>query len=316
MVVWANLHGAFVYGILLVALCLVGAIFEHERRRLVEMSGLGFFLVLASFVNPVGPNLVSHIISALQDRFVLDMTVETQSPNFHSISTLPFAGLLVLSLAIAWRTNRRLGWTPLILIGGWSAFALYSARNIPLYAQVAVLTLAPAAESLIDEMLPAAKRFLSRTDVIDRLAWGWMWAAVVVAVLVSLQASGSKLDAWGMGNAFDPHVFPVAAVDALQESPPAGNMFNEFNWGGYLLYRLWPQKGVFIDGQTDFYGEGLTREYLQVVNVEPGWDAVLDRYKVEWVIVAPTRALAARLDASPDWTRRYEDETAGVWVRR
>ncbi len=316
MVAWANTHGAFISGIVLVLLYGVGTFLGRERQRLIELAGLEVALLLATLINPVGWLMIGNSFAYLQNRFLVDVTVEYTSPNFHLISAWPFAALLLLSLAIAWRTNRRLGWTPLILVGGWSAFALYSARNIPLYAQVAVIALAPAAESLIDEMLPAAQRVLSRTDELDRASWGWVWAVVVVAALIGAQASGTKVDAWGMGNAFDPRVFPVAAVDALKDSPPAGNMFNDFNWGGYLLYRLWPQKQVFIDGQTDFYGEALTREYLQVANVEPGWEAVLDRYKVRWVIVPPSRALAARLDASSDWARQYKDETAGVWVRR
>jgi hypothetical protein len=93
-------------------------------------------------------------------------------------------------------------------------------------------------------------------------------------------------------------------------------MFNEFNWGGYLLYRLYPHQRVFIDGQTDFYGEALSREYLDVVNGAPGWEKILARYNARWIIVGPQRALAAQLDQSPEWMRRYADATAVVWVRR
>ncbi len=75
------------------------------------------------------------------------------------------------------------------------------------------------------------------------------------------------------------------------------------------------KKLVACESLKDFV-DALTREYLQTVNAEPGWNAVLDRYNVQWVIVPPWRALAAQLDASPYWTRRYEDGTAGVWVRR
>lgn len=316
MVVWANMHGAFISGLMLVAFYAVGAALEKERRRLIELAALFVSLVVASWINPVGIQLLVHSFAYLGNRFLVNLTVEYQSPDFHAVNVLPFAALLLLSFAIVGRSGKRLDWTPLILLVGWSAFALYSTRNIPLYAQVAVIILAPIADAWIDELLPAAKRFLARTDEIDRVSSGWIWAVAVVALLVGLQMSGDKIDVRGTGNVFDPHVFPIAAVDSMTGSLPSGNMFNEFNWGGYLLYRLWPEKQVFIDGQQDFYGEALTREYLQAINAEPGWQAILDRYNVRWVIVSPTRALAARLDASPDWSRRYIDETAGVWVRR
>ncbi len=316
MVVWANLHGGFISGLALVGFYVLGAALEKKWRQAAELAALGSVLLLASFINPAGPQLVIHNIVTVQSSFLVDLTVEFQSPNFHTISTWPFVALLLSAFVIVARGKRRLDWTPLLLLVGWGAFALYSARYIPLYGLAALLVLAPLAESLIDAKMPALSRFLTRTDALDRLSWGWMWAIVAVVGLIGLQQSGTKLDVRGMGNTFDPHVFPIAAVDTLKESMPAGNMFNEFTWGGYLLYRLWPTQHVFIDGWTDSYTEALTREYLQVLNAAPGWDATLDRYNVQWVIVPPTRPLAARLDASPTWLRRYEDETAGVWVRR
>ncbi len=316
MVVWANLHGAFITGLVLIAFYVVGAGLEKNSRQVVKLTGLWAGVLLASFINPAGPELVVYNWNILQQRFLVDLTVEFQSPNFHVISTWPFVGLLLFALAILARSNKRLDWTPLVVLLGWIAFALYSARNIPLYALAAMPILMPFTEAFIDETMPAVSRILTRMDDLDRKAWGWMWAIVAVVGLIGAQASGTKLDVWGMGNTFDPHVLPVAAVDAVKASLPAGNMFNEFNWGGYLLYRLWPEKKVFIDGWTDFYGETLTREYLQAVNAEPGWESILDRYNVNWVIVAPTRPLAVRLDESPAWVQRYEDKTAGVWVRR
>jgi hypothetical protein len=74
-----------------------------------------------------------------------------------------------------------------------------------------------------------------------------------------------KFDQKQLGNAYDPEKFPVAAVNWLETHPQDGEMFNYFIWGGYLLYREWPDLQVFIDGQTDFYGETLSREYLSVL---------------------------------------------------
>jgi hypothetical protein len=316
MIVWANLHPAFISGMMLVGLYFVGAVLEKDARRSMELLGLLAALLIASFVNPVGAALFVHTVGFLQNRFLVDVTVEYQSPNFHLLSMWPFAALLLLSIAIIGRLGRRLSWTLLVVLIGWTAFALYAARNISLYALVAVFLLAPEADRLIAKMLPAAEHFLAHVDALDRVVNGWIWVPLVVMLLVGLESAGTKIDVRNMGNAFDPRVFPIAAVDSMTDSLPSGNMFNEFNWGGYLLYRLWPRKRVFIDGQQDFYGETLTREYLQVINAGPGWATILDRYNVRWVILSPTRALAARLDESPAWFRRYTDATAVVWVRR
>ena len=92
-------------------------------------------------------------------------------------------------------------------------------------------------------------------------------------------------------------------------------MYNHFIWGGYLLYEAWPRVPVFIDGQTDFYGEQLAREYLEVQFVHPGWDAILDKYGVKWALVPADGTLADRLRAEADWDEVWSDSVAAVLVR-
>ena len=89
-------------------------------------------------------------------------------------------------------------------------------------------------------------------------------------------------------------------------------MFNQFAWGGYLLYRMWPEKTVFIDGQTDFYGESLTREYSQVISLENGWQDTLKKYNVSWAIIPPDQPLTRALSEEMKWLVVYQDNTAVI----
>ena len=109
---------------------------------------------------------------------------------------------------------------------------------------------------------------------------------------------------------FDRSVFPVQAANWLEEHPQTGQMFNEFNWGGYLLYRLWPEQRVFLDSQTDFYGEALVREYEQAITASAGWENVLSHYNVSWVILPQEARLIGTLQDRADWEMIYKDETA------
>jgi hypothetical protein len=129
---------------------------------------------------------------------------------------------------------------------------------------------------------------------------------------VGLLAGGVSLDSNHHGNRFDPQVFPVAAANWLEANPPPGKMFNYFSWGGYLLYLLWPEQKVFIDGQTDFYGEDLTRQYEQVYYSEEGWQDVLARHQVQWAILPADAMLAVRLRNDLGWRVIYQDETAVI----
>ena len=72
---------------------------------------------------------------------------------------------------------------------------------------------------------------------------------------------------------------------------------------------------MFIDGQTDFYGEALTRQYEQVLTLSPGWETVLEQYQVQWVLVRTGEPLAAALKNTSNWKTIYEDKTAVILSR-
>jgi hypothetical protein len=79
-----------------------------------------------------------------------------------------------------------------------------------------------------------------------------------------------------------------------------------------MLYRLWPNKLVFIDGQTDFYGEELTRQYEKVITLGKGWEEVLQVYAVDWVIMPADSRLVSQLKMIKDWEILYQDDVAVV----
>lgn len=114
-------------------------------------------------------------------------------------------------------------------------------------------------------------------------------------------------------NTFDEDIFPVQAVNWLPENPQPGNMFNEFNWGGYLLHRLGPQYPVFLDSQTDFYGKELVLVYevAQAIDAAPGWKNIFDKYKISWVLIRPRTALAEEL-RNRGWVELYAGPTAVI----
>jgi hypothetical protein len=129
--------------------------------------------------------------------------------------------------------------------------------------------------------------------------------------MVAVSASGSGRSLYSYDAAF----FPVKAVDWISEHHPQGNMLNELNWGGYILYRLWPTHRVFIDSQSDFYGESLIRQYDSTMSGKDGWADILRDWQVEWMIIAPGSRLATLARLEPEWRVSYEDATAVILMR-
>jgi hypothetical protein len=123
--------------------------------------------------------------------------------------------------------------------------------------------------------------------------------------------SGGALDPENRGNVFDARFFPVQAVDWLNEHPQNGHMFNEFDWGGYLLLKLSPPQPIFMDGHTHIYGEALTREYETVTFLGSGWQEIMSKYQIKWAIVRAASPVAQALKEE-GWKTVYNDDTSTI----
>ena len=332
MLVWANLHGAFIAGFVTWGLYGLGLVWDTLWQRFPSgeelpprfwrwflLGGLASFMV--TLANPSGVGLWTTSVGYVGNSYLVGHTAEYLPPNFHSPSTWPFLvmiGLLAVGFGLQ---TKSLAAARVIPVSAWLVMALYSTRNVPLFALLVApllagafgdwLACAPARLKLLTRFYQADQRLLET----ERSLRGMVWPALLVILAAVSFNSGAKLDFQHSGNAFDPQVFPVQAADWLAEHPQQGGMFNHFPWGGYLLYRMWPDQQVFIDGQTDFYGADLTRQYEQVLTLSPGWESVLQQYEVRWVVISPDSELAQELGSRAEWNNVYQDDTAVILVR-
>jgi len=242
-------------------------------------------------------------------------TVEYLSPDFHEKDMWPFMFMVAFAL-FALMQERKVHVREALLLAGWTVMSLYSVRNLPLFAVITApiygALIQPWAEKMLVWLKPASDPRES-----ENALRGYVWIVVTVLLFGFVLWRGIPIDQKGTGNVFLPNKMPVQAVDWLQENPQDGKMFNQFVWGGYILYRMWPDEVVFIDGQTDFYGEALMREYFEVINLSAGWEGVLDKYDVSWMLVPRGETLANYLYSIHDdaWDVIYEDDTAVIFRR-
>lgn len=310
MLAWANTHGAFIAGFVIWGAYVAGWLWEYLNGQSTKEAGVRLAIIgISSFavtlINPAGWDLWRTSVGYLGNRFLVDQTIEYRSPNFHNWSTWPFLIMLALGILATGLGGR---WRPYeaILFAGWTLLSLYSARNIPLFAIISAPFIGSLIQSTIEKILLLQRVDQSISRVESNLK-GFVWPLLAIILLTN-----ALLGHPNSANQFDPKRFPVKAVDWLEANPQQGQMFNNFIWGGYLLYRMWPQQTVFIDGQTDFYGEALTREYTQVTTLSEEWESVLAKYDVSWVIVQSDKPLVEALQAELGWTIVYQDATAAV----
>ena len=125
--------------------------------------------------------------------------------------------------------------------------------------------------------------------------------------------------AWGRVHFMPPHpppsTTPAAAVNAFLATGVHGNVFNSYNFGGYLIFRGIP---VMIDGRSDMYGDKMMEDVSNAVRLTKAGtlDTLLARHQITWTLLTPASAAVQLLDRLPEWKRVYGDTIAVVHVRR
>jgi hypothetical protein len=317
MLLWANVHAGFIFGFLAWGAYLLG--WAWGRMRGQEPPDVGSKYLLAGTGSLVAsaatPDLWNNWagIFGNTSTYVLARTTETLPAHLNAPSTWPFAALLLAAAVLAVAVRRTIAPAHAFLLIAFGAAALAISRNIPLFCLAAAPILTQWARRAMEHLAPFT-RLEERISDIESGLKGWFWsplAVLLTAMILGLSAIGSGRSLYR----YDPTVFPVAAVDWISEHAPRGNMLNDVNWGGYILFRLWPAHRVFIDSQSDFYGEEFIREYESIMTGKDGWAAALEDRQVDWMIIDPGSRLAALAKREPQWHVPYEDAIAVVVVR-
>jgi hypothetical protein len=156
------------------------------------------------------------------------------------------------------------------------------------------------------------QRFLAISDraaMTDSKTKGYLWSFFAVATVIIMVSTGT------IEYSFDKKKLPVDAVQFMKKEKITGNMFNNDEFGDYIIYAAWPEYKVFFDGRSDMYGVKRMKEYIKVVRIEQGWDEVLKKYNINWFIYNANSSLSQFLLERDDWKLIYADKVANIFVK-
>src|SRR5438093_2223947 len=290
MLLWVNLHGAFVTGFVLLGIYLTGnicdALFAAEaqsemaKERCKKIAIVTIVCLFASLFNPRGYAILLFPFEMVSNHFVMENVPEFRSPNFHVV--LPFLYLFILTICILAVARTSLNTMDFMLVLLFAYMSLYSARSIPIFAIIITPILVRRIRVILQKVNNHFANFLRQRsenlELTDASARGHLWPIISLLGVSALALNGK------IAFKFDETIKPVAAVEFLKKEKIKGNMFNNDEFGDYLIYAAWPQYKVFFDGRSDMYGETWGKQYLKIANLQPGWERTLAKNHMTWII--------------------------------
>ncbi len=309
MVLWANLHGGYVIGLVLLAMLAVAQWWDRKAttrpnwRHVLCVLGVAF---LAAGLNPYTYRVWLYPLTYFAGgNASMQQVDEWQSPDFHQMRNLPLAALLIGGL-LAGTNGRRFDAWRSMLVAVFGLMALQSMRHQPLFA----IAWAAAAGPALLERWPWWGR--ERAETHGPRSVHYALLAAGAAALITVAAASPDGVPWRSPPTGGAIPYPVAGAAYIDREHPGARIFNQYEWGGYLIDRLYPRERVFIDGRADLY-EGLVVEYDRLIRGR-GWQEAFDRYGVDVVLLNPRLPIAGELRAA-GWTAGYEDEDQVVLVK-
>ncbi len=296
MILWANLHGGFVAGLGALGLFSIWAVVRGNRGVIIP-AALAFASVL---LNPYGLRLLSFLA---EDLLLHRPITEWQPLSLADLSFWEFKLALVAVVAGSlWGGFWRRWDFILVLLAGW--FALRHQRHAPLFAVVAAPFVANGICGVI-------------SWIEERVRGGLLACAILLVSLYQFASIGRVHWQHRLQLVVSPFDYPTQAAEFLQRNAIGGNLAVPFDWGEYLIWKLYPQVRVSIDGRyTTAYPMDTIEDNFEWMRGGKNWRRLLDIYPTDVAVTNRYHPVTTLMRKDPEWVYIYSDPVAFVFVRK
>jgi hypothetical protein len=320
MILWANLHGSFTFGLLLLyifaACCFYQRVIRRADLEWWRPVAIVSVITICAMITPYGFRPALMTFAVLNLKFTIQHIDELQPLDFqkHLLLLMYFVAILMViaGLGIRLRAAR------LIMFGLITFVGLSYSRALIMYFLLVPIVLARPLAGCFQyfaPQFPGMKEFeVDKTpdpvlNFLQKRSRAVLACCLTLAFLITAST-------WWRKDIMPPSsIAPKAAIDFVRGANITGNVFNGYGFGGYLIFRGIP---TFIDGRALPFGDDFLHKYFDTINLVDISAAfgVLDEYKVNWIILQPDEPLAKALAQSVLWNQVFSDKDSVVFVRR
>jgi len=327
----SNMHPGYIVCILLISLYLLGEGFLLFKRKSPADKGFKLLFsvwvltLILSFLNPNGFSVWGEMLS-LGEQTMLSLGEQPKGiiefmPTFHAYAKnysqihYSYIAFLFLSLLSLWYI-RKIGLVHTLVVITFTIMSLVSLRYLIFYMCVTAPILARCMLYLKEEKLFAGRFRVLKSK--EGLLYGFVF--ILGAVLVFSEIPALASHKFKANTTFSA---PKDAADFLSSQKIAGNMFNEYGFGGYLIWRLYPDKKVFIDGrnlENDVYDE---YNIIGSASAEQNrlWTDLLEKHRITYIVMPPLTVrgeiipIVEKLFDMDEWVLIYSDHLSLIFLK-
>jgi hypothetical protein len=312
-VLWANTHGGFIWGFLLLGAFIVGQIFNRLMSKenalswnnIGKVGQWGLIAALSTLINPNGITLWKLPFYTVG--VSITKISEWASPDFHRMDMQPMLWFIFLFIIGIGFAKTKLDWGDALKFIGFSYLAFVSQRSIGPFIVVAIpvvskyLTLAWNDRFKDGLNINVPETYQRKSQNLSPRTAQIINGIIILAL--GLVVIGRAY--WVSRPALVYSEYPVKAVNWVKTHKPTGSMFNSYNWGGFLTWEL-PEYPVFIDGRADLYGDELINGWWDVVNGTEKGLKLLDDWQIQFALLEPGWPIIRKLPTQ-GWHYLYQD---------
>lgn len=337
MILWANMHGGFILGLLVIGFFFTGDIVEsllpkialnlqtnpplnNYKKSISLYFSLMLLCLLASLCTPYGYKLYLLTSRVMNDEKLVNMISELAPPNFRYVQHYEFLITFILFgglLSSIWQSpveQKKLYFVDFLLLAFFLNQSLHHVRHLPLFGIAA----SPIAGVIATNLIEKAKNSLPQQKAVH-IEPLFILVILVFSIYTVFTPLKGEPDSFYRRNRqiingidYIREDYPIAVADYIIEHNLKGNMFNEANDAGYLIWRLSPEHiKVFTDSRFDIFGgkfafdETAISDAYESRNPDYNWKSLLDKYKIDFIVISRWKRLASLLPNDPDWKLAY-----------
>lgn len=300
---WTNIHGSFILGPAIIAIYLFTSAVSGKRHEIRILTTIFILTSLATILNPYGIELLSFSLG-FGEKKVLSSITEWSPTTLQSFGGA-FGFLFITGSASFILKYRRIEIVDVLV---FSMFA-YLSTNAIRFTALFSLAIAPIIAGNI--------QYLASTL---RYSHVKKWSLVILSLIIIGYLSINELRrhwilVFGLGQG---GAFSEKAVDFIKKHPIDGNMYNSYVLGGYLIWSLYPERKVFVDGRAEIYDKEFQEAFISGSSMNK-WSEAIDKYGISYAVIAyhskGLDPIGKEISIEPQWVLIYWDGATRIYVR-